>query len=509
MSTLQAIARLQAYESGYAQPITTVRHAHIAERPMVFIPLQLAGQAAAPLAAMLGENRRRPQLLIVERPRIRRFRFQFAADLAAVLLPYLESFTEQSFGDEPPADAPQIVVPNQGAIAFTAHLGRSTRFRRSSWPDGSSAGKGAGAAVDTDIAPGVPALGQWLTWLADRARVPGSSVLLAATDLLRAHWATGQSGYEDGQLAALHAWIDPPPGLTGAEAARRTADPILFPPAGPGTDPGFDERDLAPALEACEGAHGDPAAEQAARKSLEDVLRSQLEPVWDQVWGAIALLRGLEPAAHTVRRWEADRRAFAEFDAHVQGGGLPQPRRDNAVSSGRRLSQYERELDRFEAQRAYDDPLVMAEYRLAGEAFAGVVEEAETDRLIGEGRSRKLRPLISIRTSDDVWAEPGDQFHNAANPRQSATIVRMEQIAHTNAGDESLVTVELIGGMGRGRTAAKGTVPQIGDAVCFTGLALEGVPSAAFPETHETPWTHGGPPVGHAPTEEEAEEEWD
>ena len=503
MSTLQAIARLQAYESGYAQPITTVRHAHIAERPMVFIPLQLAGQAAAPLAAMLGENRRRPRLLIVERPRIRRFRFQFAAELAEILLPYVESFTEQSFGDEPPDDAPQIIVPNQGAIAFMAHLGRSTRFRHAEGADTESA-QGRG------IAPGVPALGQWLTWLSDRARVPGSSVLLAATDLLRAHWATGQSGYEDGQLAALHAWIDPPPGLTGAEAARRTADPVLFPPAGPGTDPGFDERELAPALEACEAAHGDPAAEQAARKTLEDALRSQLEPVWHQVWGAIALLRGLEPAAHTVRRWEADRRAFADFDAHVQGGGLPQPRRDSAVSSGRRLSQYERELDRFDAQRAYDDPLVMAEYRLAGEAFAGIVEEAEAERLIGEGRSRKLRPLITIRTSDELWAEPGDKFHNAANPRQSATVVRIEQqVGDSDADDESIVTVELTGGMGRGRAAAKGTVPEVGDAVCFTGLALEGVPGAAFPEAHETPWTHGGPPVGYAPTDDDAEEDWD
>ncbi|HEY3866726.1 MAG TPA: hypothetical protein VGM10_00170 [Actinocrinis sp.] len=505
MSTLQAIARLQAYESGYAQPITTVRHAHIADRPMVFIPLQLAGQAAAPLAAMLGENRRRPQMLIVERPRIRRYRFKFAADLAAVLLPYFESFTEQSFGDEPPADAPQIVVPNQGAIAFTAHLGRSTRFRRIGVPNSRSAAADARAAAIAGVAPGVPVVGQWLTWLADRARLPGSSVLLAATDLLRAHWATGQSGYEDGQLAALHAWIDPPRGLTGAEAAHRTADPILFPPAGPGTDPGFDERELAPALEACEAAHGDPAAEQAARKALEDALRSQLEPVWDQVWGAVALLRGLEPAAHTVKRWEADRRAFAEFDTRVRAGGLPQPRRDSAVSSGRRLGQYERELDRFEAQRAYDDPLVMAEYRLAGEAFAGVVEEAEPDRLIGEGRSRKLRPLISVRTSDELWAEPGDRFHNAANPRQSATVVRIESVP----GAAVLVTVELTGGMGRGRKAAKGTVPQPGDAVCFTSLALEGVPGAAFPEPHETPWTHGGPPAGHAPTEADAEEDWD
>ena len=63
----------------------------------------------------------------------------------------------------------------------------------------------------------VPVLGRWLTWLAERAEVPGSCVLLAATRALALHWASGQSDVEDQNLATLLGWIDPPAGLTGQD----------------------------------------------------------------------------------------------------------------------------------------------------------------------------------------------------------------------------------------------------------------------------------------------------
>ena len=110
------------------------------------------------------------------------------------------------------ADAPQVIVPNRGGIGFAQLFGRSTRFRRT---DG-----------DYAVAPVVPELGRWLTFLADRAEHPGSSLLLAATDVLAAHWATGQSAVEDQNLAALLGWIDPPAGRTGCRSrasGRRSA----------------------------------------------------------------------------------------------------------------------------------------------------------------------------------------------------------------------------------------------------------------------------------------------
>ena len=56
MTLLTSLARALAAETGRAQPIRTVRHVHLSDRPLVFVPLQLAGEACAPLAAMVGDD---------------------------------------------------------------------------------------------------------------------------------------------------------------------------------------------------------------------------------------------------------------------------------------------------------------------------------------------------------------------------------------------------------------------------------------------------------------------
>ncbi|MFD0890582.1 hypothetical protein ACFQ08_39070, partial [Streptosporangium algeriense] len=204
MSALTALARLRAIRDGSAQPITTVRHCHLAPQPLVFIPLSLSGEAAAPLAAMVGTDPGHPRLLVVPQPRNRDLRFAFAAELAEVVLPYVEGFckvteTVERRGGEPYErclDAPQILVPNRQGVAFLGLLGRSTRFRRIDGP--------------YPVHPSVPLLGRWLTYFADRSQQPGSCLLMSATEALGAHWASGQSGLEDANLGALLSWIDPP-----------------------------------------------------------------------------------------------------------------------------------------------------------------------------------------------------------------------------------------------------------------------------------------------------------
>ncbi|MFE4056327.1 hypothetical protein ACFXP3_08520, partial [Streptomyces sp. NPDC059096] len=47
MSLISTLARLEATESGRAQPLTTVRHRRISERPLVLVPLTTAGEAGA------------------------------------------------------------------------------------------------------------------------------------------------------------------------------------------------------------------------------------------------------------------------------------------------------------------------------------------------------------------------------------------------------------------------------------------------------------------------------
>ncbi|GAB3063542.1 hypothetical protein [Micromonospora schwarzwaldensis] len=488
MSTLRALARAQAVAAGRAQPVATVRHLHLSDRPLVLVPLALAGEANAPLAVLVGSAPEEARLLVVPQPRNRDQRFAFAAELAGIVLPYLDSFrggTEAVAVDRGRdvrhryVDAPQLLVPNPAGISFLRLFGRSTRFRR---PDG-----------DHPVHPSVPLLGRWLTFFAERAEQPGSSALLAMTDALTLHWATGQSAVEDLHLPAVLGWLDPPPGRSGAEAAVRAEDPALVPPAGPATDPDFDNHRLAPAIEAYAGTEDDPVARASAYDELRELLRGQLAPTWELMWRGVGLLRALPPAARVAGRWAGDRDAFTGYAEHVDAGGGPQPRRDGAVAAALRLQRLERALTAWAVQRAYDDPLVMAEHRLAGEAFVGEVTLADPKRVDDSGKRPVLRPRIQVVTVEPVPMPVGATLYSPARPGQKATVVFV-----TPGGDgKTEVVLELSGGMGRGLTAPAGSVPEVGERICLTSLSDGYLPGGAFPTPEETPWTHGGPPEHH------------
>ena len=465
MSTLTALARAEAVAAGRAVPLATVRHVHVSDRPLVLVPLAMAGEANAPLAAMAGCDRSDPTLLVVPQPRNRDQRFEFAAALGDLLNAYVMSHTDVT---EPVAvdrgrdvrhrfeDAPQVWVPNPRGVEFLRLLGRSTRFR----------------SVEGDFAvpPSVPLLGRWLTFLANAAEMPGSALLVTAVQALALHWATGQSSAEDAHLGSLLAWI-----VTGAAAARAAEH---GPPAGPATDPEFDNAVLAPLMES--GSVGE----------LETVLRGQITPVWEQMWRALDLLRALPAGARVGSRWALDRDAFSAFVQHLADGGPPQPRHDGVVAAAARLYRLENAAARYAAQRAFDDPLVMAEHRLTGAAFAGEVTLAQADRIDDTGRRPVLRPRILVRTAEPVRMEAGTALTSPARAAQKATVV-----AVTPAGDgRTDVLLELSGGMGRRLTPEPGTVPAVGERLVLTTLSEAFRPAIAFPDPADTPWTHGGPP---------------
>ncbi|MFC8452172.1 hypothetical protein [Kitasatospora sp. NPDC057223] len=513
MSLLGTLARLESVRSGRAEPLATVRHRHLSDRPMVLVPLTAAGESGAPLAVLLGTEREEPRLHIVPQPLNRTLRFDFLADLAADLLPYLESFgadVEQIEGSEKDpetgektqvfrelcADAPQLIVPNTAGVHHLALIGRSTRFRRTL----------------EDAEPGpypaparVPLLGRWLTHLTDRAQVPGSSLLLPMTGLLARHWATGQSHLEDQHLAARLAWHAPPPGLTGAAAAEiaesgRDADgQLLHPPAGPVTDPRFDEFVLAPAITRYDAAvtalqHAGPDGEERARlfvgqavEQLHNALAGILLPTWRDVWQGLDLLRSLPPAAHLEERWTGDRWSYTGHRDRLAAGEPPQPRQDDAVTAARKLAQREREQVRVDVQEALDDPLAMAERRLAGEAFTGEVVEVTPD-YDTSGRSPKPRPLVTVLTPDRPHADLGREAHRTHTATaQKAVIAAVDAEAGT-------ITLRVMSGMGRKKEPEPGSLPEPGERVTFTLFELTARQSAPLPEPDDTPWTHGGPP---------------
>ncbi|MGW0753414.1 hypothetical protein [Streptomyces sp. NPDC002587] len=505
MTLLTTLARLEAVRTGRAQPLATVRHRHLGERPLVLVPLTTAGETGAPLGALVGTDRAEPRLLVVPQPRDRNLRWAFLADLADEVLPYVESYgdevelVERSETDpetgrrskveaELCLDAPQLVVPSRAAIEYVRLLGRSMRFRRTAEED----------PENPYPAPArVPLLGRWLTHLGERSRVPGSSMLLSATELLGRHWASGQSNLEDQHLGALLSWIAPPEGESGAGAALRAElsrdrdGQLLVPPAGPATDPAFDNRLLAPAMARYDAARtaDDPAAVERAERAVRRLVADQMRPTWDAVWRSLDLLRALPAGARAEERWTRDRWSYTGHRDRVRAGEPPQPRRDDAVTAAQKLATRETEQVRLDAQEALDDPLVMAGRRLTGEAFAGEVTEVVMEWT--ESKRPSPRPLVTVATEDrpQLAQDGGGKVFRSLDGRpQSAAFVRYEE--------DGQIVLRLLDKMGRGRDPEPGSVPEKGDRVCWTLFEHDARGGPKLPDPEQTPWTHGGPP-GH------------
>ncbi|GAA1215062.1 hypothetical protein GCM10009665_01090 [Kitasatospora nipponensis] len=499
MTILTTLAALRAVGTGYAEPIATVRHVHLEERPFVLVPLTLAGEACAPMAALAGTDPERPVVLTVHQPRDRAARFRFVEELAELVLPYLverlvETEAYQSGREKEERSravrGPQLIVPNGEGIGWLGRLGRLTRLRT---PEGPSA-----------VHPSVVLLGKWLTWLTDRSEFPGTSTLLAMTRLLTDHWATGQSSTEDSHLASLLAWIDPPAGLSGAAAARVTEDPSICPPAGPVTDPVFDVTTLHGLMAGYDQALSDRGRAGVARR-MDRELRAQMLPTWKSTWQGVGLLRALPVGTRTVTRWQQDRAEFSSYSTYLAEDGRPQGRRDAAVGAARRLARLEEAGQLYQVQRAFDDPLVMAEYELTGEAFTGTVVDRDPDRLDHAGRTPRRRPTITLQATGRPEVAEGATVRSPVRPGQTALVQ-----AVTPAGQgEFEVLLEITGGLGRGykQPLAPGAVPDLGEELTYSTLDPSS-PPFRLPAAEDTPWTHGGPPQPYEPTADDAEEAW-
>ena len=483
MSRVSALAHLEAMETMTAVLLTRFRHRHLSDRPLVVVPLTMAGEAGIPLAAMVGDAKRSPTLLVVGQPRNRDQRFAFAADFGRIVMDYIDSCRQNrreiaSRSEEPRSqytNAPQILVPNLGGIKALGDLGRMCRFRRPTDP--------------YPVPAVVPRLGMWLTFLVETAERAGTSMLLPVTGLLAEHWATGQSVLEDQNLASLMAWIAPPDGLSVQQAMADAENPTVCPPAGPATSPEFDNTYLAPAIRRFDTARatGDQQAVADAQANLRDLIGEQIKPTWRTMWTAISLLRGVPEAPRAATRFASDCASFTVYsDYQDSGDALPQPKRDGAIGAAKRLSRLERALAGFEADMAFDDPYILADRRSLGEAFAGVVVAAEPNRVVTTDTNRRVpRPWVTVRTLDPIRLADDSKLISPSMPAGHKAVI----VSTIRDGEASLVTVEVTGGMGRARVPKAGTVPAIGQRVAY--LPDPGWrPTPVFPEPDQIPWTH-------------------
>lgn len=488
MSVLTALARIRAAQEGRAVPLSRLRHLHLNDHPLVVLPLNHPGSAFQPLAAMIGSSRHDPHLITA--PRGSRWRNAALLELADLVLAYIERHqraVEHLPERERFAQAPQILVPNTQCVVYLERLARRLRMRPPS---------------DDPADPGhrIIMLGRWLDQLSRQAAIPGSAAVLALPSLLAQHWATGQSRLEDAVLASVMAWIDPPPHTTAHRAARATDFPDNNPPAGPTTDPVFDSRELHYLLRGHDQAARQHDETERARRAgkLADRLAEYMDPTWQQMWDGLGRLQALPASEGAARRWAKDRSAFTDFTEGLEKGRPARPARDGIVTTARSLAVMEKEQAALEAERALEDPFVLAELRSKGDAFTGTVIDVDaTHTEPGRGKSVRYRPRFTVTTTDPLRLPPGRKL---ASPELGKSV--FAQILDTTVrGETYTVDMEITGGMGRVNKPNLHAIPALDSEVSFT-TAPDHFPLPTFPAHDQIPWTHGGP-IGAQPTGQE------
>lgn len=463
MNALRIHQALLAAAERRAVAKTTRRHVHLGARPLVLVGYHLAGDPGAPLALVWGTNRaEEPRCMVVPEPRNRALRFEALDDFASEFLTYLSQFgTVDDTGTC--LDAPQLVVPNRATADWLGGIvGRFTRNLHT---------VGDGPAPES-----VPLAGKHLSFFGDL--LPGSSLMVAATDALITHWQTGQLASEDLNLAALLGWIDPPVGLDGPAAARRGEQGA---PAGPNSDPSWDAEVLTELIMDWHAADDDDdqPARDAVRADIEAEIREQLVPAWLDCWRALDQLGCLPAADHVAGRWSSDRRAWTAHSARVADGqaffrNIPTP-----VQAATRLRVLEARTEEFQREMAWDDPLVMAGLIASGEALAGRVVTVDRDRrtLNANGR-RQRRPLVVIEPSLAFARPAGTSLYLSTHPS-----VRLEVLPDDGSG---LIRAEVLKGANQSTTV--NLLPTAGEEVV---LSPYGRPEF-FQRSHvdDIPWTH-------------------
>lgn len=479
MSTLDIYRSLRAAEAGHAVPRRSVRHTHLSDAPMVICAYHLSNEVGAVVGIVYGTERDEPRVVAVGNPLNRAVRFPALIPLAEAIVAYVDRFRAVETVTRTPTrgrnagrersevvalDTPQLVTPNAATRRWLGDvLSRSLRYLRTD---------------EQGVDPALPLAGAHLTAITQEARSPLSAMAVSATELLAAHWATGQIATETENLHSLLGWIAPPEGLSGREAGL--AAETAHPPAGPVPNAEFDEP-LYAALERWRSSVAAGADPVEASEPMRIAVLSALRPSYEATFDALNVARGLPPAEHDEVRHAQDRRAWARHLERVDRGEAFFRRLLDALNAARVLQRSEAGTREYTRQQALDDPEVMRGLLVDGDALRGRVIAADPDHRVG----RSFRPRVTLAPRPLYPQAAGARLYWAAQPGTSAEVVEVDAVAGT-------VTVQLAGGMGRGRPSPD-ALPGVGATVLFSPHG----PASYFPATlpDRLPWTHAPMPA--------------
>ncbi len=401
MSTaLEALFAGRIYESGIALRRTTLRHTHLADRPLGIAMWRLGGERFRAAAVAWGPLGGPFELAVAGEPRNRDLYFAalapFAADLCLRVRRAADSKVARQRGRHTeliPAGALQIVVPNRTTVAALGLLGRYLAYlsdRGGITPD-----------------PALIEAGKHLRFYAQHARMPGQALLLPLDRLVAEHWATLLSPFEQANLAALDAQIEPPAG-THAFDASAAAEALARIGPEPTEDIDRVTDTLLAEFNAARGGNTDPAAVGALAGPLRDHYRRLIEPVWRLMERVVAREQQLPAAPSVQRRFVRDREAFGRHVDWVADGGRYRTT-DTPRQAAMTLRRLEDALARYDADKAVEDDACMVSYLLDGDAVRGVVASVNEQRVVVRVNAVP-RALIALDCADPVVMPTGKRL---------------------------------------------------------------------------------------------------
>lgn len=473
----------RAFAAGRAIRSSTVRHRRLVPKPMAVVLWQLGAEPFSAAAIGWGESHARPRMAVAGEPRNRDLAFATLLEFARWFNPRFEApaddreaFTRGQLTFTVARTAPQVVVANRATVEHLGRLGRRLAYLPTDGPRPAD--------------PALVRLGRHLRFLWDHASIPGQQMIVSMTDLMNAHWATPQSAAERQSLPALDAYVDPPLGISGFDAAAAAE----VTPVGPAPDGDDDER-LLPLVERFNldrGKSTDPATVGPLLGPIIAHYGPLLRRAWDLLWRCRGREADLPEAPSVRRRWDFDRDAYTRHMDWLARNGLrrtrPTPRQAATV-----LRNLEEAGRLVEAEEACDDPLRMAAFVLANQAVRGTV--VGIDRTHREPGPKRMvgRPLVTLRSPDPFLMPVGRELWWTGQPDGKEFVVEAARPLPEGGAEVVLKLMTSSGSAG---------LPALGSRACFsihsTGPRWLGL----LPE--EDPWTHKAatPPAPAAPIEE-------
>ena len=330
------------------------------------------------------------------------------------------------------------------------------------------------------ISDDVAYAGALLDVYSQAASTPGSALCVVATDQLAAHRVTGQSFFEDANVATQLVWwdrmalseIDPsitPDAVSAMTVFEATAFAERM-PMGTLTSPRADEDALQPLVERFNQAKREGLSTESIAGAIDEALEAQVRPIWNALWSAHRRLAALPVTISAEDRWATDARTYGLQLTWLDGGGRRRYS-DSPMQAARLLSAWESSQTAMIRDAVIEDDLALVEAVLDGKAFVGTVLGVEVRKLPGT-----KHPFITlrVRASDisegtSVWWRPNTKVEG---------IVR--RIAEHP--DHLELEIEVVVGM------QKNAMPTVGIDTAF--ITLE-PPFAIRPKPpREAPWTH-------------------